>query len=125
MIHLDTSFLIRALVPKSTEDIVLRRWLRSGEPLSISVLAWTEFLCGPVPAEAIAIAADLLGEPAPFDRDDAVRAAQYFNASGRRRGSLVDCMIAASAVGADVELASSNPADFRRFEVHGLKLAAS
>lgn len=125
MTHLDTSFLIRALVPKSAEDVALRRLLRAGEPLAIGVLAWTEFLCGPVPAEAIAIAENLLGDPVPFGAEDAARAAQFFNASGRRRGSLVDCMIAATAVGADAKLASSNPADFQRLEALGLKLAAS
>lgn len=36
MIHLDTSFLIRALVRGSVEDNSLRAWLHAGERLAMS-----------------------------------------------------------------------------------------
>ena len=48
MIHLDTSFLIRALVPGSPQDKSLRRWLESGDSFVMSTIAWAEFLCGPL-----------------------------------------------------------------------------
>jgi predicted nucleic acid-binding protein len=123
VIHLDTSFLIRGLVSGSPEDRALRRWLRRGDAVGVSAIAWAEFLCGPVSAVAVEEAAELLGAPARFDGLAATVAASLFNASGRRRGTLVDCMIAAVALHADASLATSNAADFRRFEPFGLVLA--
>ena len=123
MIHLDTSFLIRALVAGSTEDRALRGWLREGEPLAIAALAWAEFLCGPLSTELLAGMQELLGEPLPFGSVEAANAARLFNQSGRRRGSLLDCMIAATAIEAGAALATSNRADFRRLEPFGLRLA--
>ena len=48
MIHLDTSFLIRALDPGSPEDRKLRGWIGEDEVLGMSTVAWTELLCGPL-----------------------------------------------------------------------------
>jgi predicted nucleic acid-binding protein len=124
VIQLDTSFLIRALVRHSREDTLLREWLRGGEAVMVDALAWTEFLCGPVSPAAIAAARELVGEASPFGAREAERAARLFNESGRRRGTLVDCMISASAIENQASLATSNPADFRRFVPFGLRLAA-
>ena len=124
MIQLDTSFLIRALVRRSTEDGRLRAWLRDGEPLAIASLAWTEFLCGPVSLDAVAAAAELLDVPVAFTAQEATLAASLFNQTGRRRGTLVDCMIAATAIERGAALATSNRADFERFVPFGLSLAA-
>ena len=120
MIHLDTSFLIRAGVPGSGEDRALRRWLRASESIRVSAIVWAEFLCGPVPDFVAEETAELLGEPIAFDGIDATIAAQLFNASGRRRGSTIDCMIAAIAIRANATLATANVADFRRFASYGL-----
>ena len=49
-------------------------------------------------------------------------AAGLFNETGRRRGSLNDCMIAAAALADDAPIATMNVVDFRRFEKSGLKL---
>jgi predicted nucleic acid-binding protein len=122
VIHLDTSFLIRALVPGTREDRELRRWLAAGEGIAVSSIAWTEFLCGPVDAAAAAAVSGLVAERVPYLEEDASQAVELFNASGRRRGSLVDCMIAAVAIRCGAPLATSNRADFRPFEGEGLPL---
>ena len=62
MIHLDTSFLIHALVPSSRADKRLRRWLRDGDDLAISSIAWAEFLCGPVGTTEVDIVSAMFQE---------------------------------------------------------------
>jgi predicted nucleic acid-binding protein len=121
MIHLDTSFLIRALVRGSAEDQRLRDWLRKGEPLGMSAIAWAEFLCGPVKVAQLQLVGLIVSQRTPFAEDDAVLAARLFNDSGRRRGSLADCMIAAAAIRERAPLATDNPSDFRRFHSAGLR----
>ena len=124
MIHLDTSFLIRALVRNSHQDIKLRSWLRSSAELGISSVAWAwaEFLCGPVDQREADLAARILPDRPPFSVKDAALAAKLFNISGRRRGTFIDCMIAAVALGADASLATTNREDFRRLEPAGLQI---
>jgi predicted nucleic acid-binding protein len=122
VIHLDTSFLIRALLPGSPEDAALRGWLRRSLPVGASAVVWAELLCGPLTGRQAELALLVVGEPVPFDREDAALAASLFNASGRRRGSLVDCMVAAAAIRAEAELATANHGDFARLRPHGLRL---
>ena len=122
MIHLDTSFLIRALVRNSPQDIKLRSWLRSNAGLGTSAIAWAEFLCGPVDQRDADLAARILPDRPPFSDKDAALAAQLFNISGRRRGTFIDCMIAAVALGANASLATTNPGDFRQLESAGLQI---
>ena len=43
MIHLDTNFLIQALVPSSAAEAKLQTWKKDGEVLAISSIAWSEF----------------------------------------------------------------------------------
>jgi predicted nucleic acid-binding protein len=99
----------------------LRRWIGEGADLAVSAMVWTEFLCGPLDTSHLASATTLFGEPVPFSAEDAVPAAELFNQSGRRRGSLLDCMIAAVAIRRKAKLATANRPDFQRF--HGLRLA--
>jgi predicted nucleic acid-binding protein len=115
VIHLDTSFLIRALIGGTAEGNNLREWINSGAMLRISAIAWAEFRCSPLDSGDLSFATRIIGEPLLFATDDAVRAAELFNQSGRRRGSLVDCIIAAAAIGATASLATSNRIDFQRF----------
>lgn len=92
-IHLDTSFLIRALVRGSGEASTLRRWLQEGHDVALSTLAWGEFLCGPLPDGAEALA----------------------HRVARRHVSLGSEEVA--------ELGTCDEADFRRFSGEGLRLA--
>lgn len=123
MIHIDTGFLIRGLVRSSKEDQKLRLWLRGGEELAMSAVAWAEFLCGPLEDTHIDLAMRVILSRVPLGDTAAQLAAMLFNATGRRRGSLADCMIGATAIVADAALATTNGKDFERFEAHGLRLA--
>lgn len=121
-VHLDTSFLIRALVPGSPESEALRRWLVERRPVAISTLAWGEFLCGPLDSRAAALASRVVRRHVPLTTDEAAEAARLFNETGRRRGSFQDCIVAASALLAGASLATSDRADFGRFVERGLEL---
>jgi predicted nucleic acid-binding protein len=122
VIHLDTSFLIRALVAGTPQEARLLGWLAGPEAVAASAIAWAEFLCGPVSADVTALARTLLGDPVPFGVTAAERAARLFNESGCRRGSLLDCLVAATALDAGARLATENPRDFSRFRAAGLEL---
>ena len=122
MIHLDTNFLIQALAPSSAAEKKLQTWLKDGEDLGISSIAWSEFLCGPLTAQDEAWAQTLLALPESFLASDAHKAAELFNATGRRSRSLADCQIAAVAFRCNARLATINASDFALFQSHGLKL---
>ena len=122
-VHLDTSFLIRALVDGSNEARALRTWLRQGLTVAISTLAWGEFLCGPLSEEDAALALRIVRAHVPLGTEEATEAARLFNETGRRRGSFQDCLVAATALTAVAELATADRSDFARFEECGLKLA--
>ena len=122
MIHLDTNFLIGALDPGTPQDAILREWLRSGNEMAMSVVAWAEFLCGPVSEPILKRAARIVAERVPLLEEDAAAAAELFNVSGRRRGTLADCFIAATAIRIAAPLATTDVSDFRPFEKSGLRL---
>jgi len=85
-------------------------------PLAASAVVWSEFLNGPVNAVEIArVEAVIQSNIVVFGKAEAVRAADLFNRTGRRRGSRFDCLIAASAIVAGAELATINQADFKPF----------
>ncbi|HSC25857.1 MAG TPA: PIN domain-containing protein, partial [Vicinamibacterales bacterium] len=66
----------------------------------------------------------VVGAPLPLVETEAAQAAELFNAGERKRGTLPDCLIAATALLAGAALATSNGGEFRRFERAGLKLIA-
>ncbi len=88
----------------------------------MSAIVWAEFQCGPLSDASIDAAARFTGEPVAFSANDAILAASLYNAGGRKRNSLPDCMIAASAMNASATLATNNLHDFERFVGVGLKL---
>ena len=116
-VHLDTSFLIRALRPGTRQDQTLRALLETGRELAMSSIAWAEFLCGPLDGRQLDIARLITPELIPFTPKDAALAAELFNESGRRRSSLTDCMIAATALRCNARLATANQVDFKRLRV--------
>ena len=123
MIHLDTNYLINLLRPASPAAEEVDAWLAAGEVIAVSSPAWSEFLSGPVqPVEVERSQIILQGGIAPFGRAEAVMAAELFNQTGRRRGSRLDCMIAAIAILANADFATYNEQDFKPFRIHGLKL---
>ena len=125
MIHLDTGFLISALRRGSAEDRRLREWLAQSQPIGISAVGWAEFLCGPVDVHDVELAARVVDEPVALLAPDAGMAAELFNLAGRRRGSLNDCMIAATALRAGASVATTNLTDFRRFGPAGLRVMSA
>jgi len=122
-IHLDTSFLIRALVRGSAASTRLREWIQNGRTIAMSTLAWGEFLCGPLSDEAEATAHRLVRVHVALGTQEAAAAAQLFNESGRRRGSFPDCLIAATSMAEGAELATEDREDFARLTGWGLALA--
>jgi len=126
MIHLDTNYLIGLLVKGSPQALDVDAWLAAGQPLAASAIAWTEFLNGPVTPLAVSRAETVLeSRIVSFGRPEAVLAAELFNKTGRRRGSRFDCLIAATAIAAQAEVATVNQTDFTAFVPHGLKLAVA
>lgn len=123
MIHLDTNFLIDALVPGSEQETQFAGWLSAGEKLGISAVAWGEFLCGPLSATAEELARKLLPVAESLERADAEKAAELFNLTGRRSKSYADCCIGAVAIRCGALLATSNRDDFTPLVPHGLVLA--
>jgi predicted nucleic acid-binding protein len=120
-VHIDTSFLLRAARPETEAASLMTRWLNEGRSIHMSAMAWAEFQCGPVTDQQRALAARLLSAPVPMHARHADLAARLFNASGRRRGSLQDCLIAAAAIDAEAPLATTD-AGFERFAEHGLQI---
>jgi len=123
MIHLDTSFLIRATRGDLDVAIRLENFRSRGERIAVSSVAWAEFLCGPLTHHEMALALQMVGQPLDFTPEHAAFAARLFNASGRRRRTMVDCMIGAVAILEGAPLATANYDDFTRFVRLGLRLA--
>ena len=124
MIHLDTSFLIRTIHADFPESEIVHEWLRAGEVLSMSTVAWAEYLCGgTLPDESPTLAARIVTRRVDFTEEMATLSARLFNESGRRGGMLRDCMIAAAAMTERASIATANLKDFRKFERFGLIVA--
>ncbi len=122
MICLDTNYLIRLLVPGSREAAEVSAWYRAGERLITPMLAWFEFLCGPVSNEQEQVVRAFLAEIVPIDEPQVRLAADLFNHAGRVRRNRIDALIAATSLHANARLATGNREDFAPFEARGLVL---
>jgi len=122
VICLDTNYLIRGVTAGAEEAHELISWAEADEPLITPMVAWYEFLCGPVTPIQIATIRAFLQEIVVFDEIQATSAATLFNATGRKRALRVHAMIAGTAIAMEARLATSNRADFAPFVPHGLQL---
>jgi hypothetical protein len=102
--------LIRALVANTLENRDLGEWLHLGQaPNKRGCL--DEWLCGPLDCDELSFALTILGEPVPFEGEDATRAALLFNRPG---GGAACSRLKAPAAMRVARLATSNPSDFRK-----------
>jgi predicted nucleic acid-binding protein len=122
MICLDTSCLIRALIPGTADARNVERWIRSEEALILPTVAWYEFLCGCIVEEEQLALSILTGGLRDFGDSEARLASQMFRELRKPRYLRVDAMIAATAITSDARLATNNRADFEPFVPHGLEL---
>jgi predicted nucleic acid-binding protein len=124
MIHLDTNFLIGVANRHLPVEAALVGWLQQGEKFAASAVAWAEFFNGPIkPAHVQQMKVLIEGRVISLGRIEAEKASQLFNQTGRRRGSMPDCFIAATAICERASLATQNRKHFAPFEAAGLLLA--
>ena len=122
-VQLDTNSLVELVVSVSAVGDAIDHWVCDGNKLATCAVAWSEFCNGPLTSEAREAALiSISGRIVPLDQLMAEKAAQLFNATGRRRGSHADCMIAACAIISDAPLSTMNTKDFERFIRFGLRL---
>src|SRR5271170_6337082 len=113
MIHLDTNYLIGITRFQSPLAGQVRNWIISGEEISTSAIAWSEFMTGPFVTEQLNRVENLLGgRIIPFGSSEAECAAELYNHAGRKREKRIDSFIAATAIFAKAKLATKNRKDF-------------
>jgi predicted nucleic acid-binding protein len=122
MIHLDTNALI-ALPHWARDGHPAIARIAAGEAAAISIVAWYEFLIGPISDQEIALAfAFVRGNVVALETEDARLAADLYNQAGRRRTLKTNALIAATAIRAKASLLTTNVEDFRLFVPLGLEL---
>ncbi len=103
MIHLDANLLIAIVRPTDFHYARGRRVISGPGPFGCSAVAWMEFHSKPVHPRDITVTQSILS-------------------TGSKRRTRLDTMIAASAILAGAELATTNRDDFSVFIPHGLRL---
>lgn len=123
-LHLDTNALIYLLDPDGPVFAKTRARCQQGVLPATSAVAWHEFVRGPLKTDELLLVERVVGGRIhPLDRSIAETAARLFNATGRRRASTADCLIAAAAIEREAELVTANLEDFTPFVPMGLNLA--
>ena len=122
-LHLDTNALIALSDSAHPLFLEVEKCLEEDGTVGTNAVAWHEYVRGPLLPEDIDRALRIM-ENRVFDltRLMAEKAAELFNATGRRRASTADCLIAAACLQHDAELLTNNVDDFTPFKVHGLKI---
>lgn len=122
-LHLDTNALIALVDPLGSTVVQVRKRAQEGILPEASAVAWHEFVRGPLLSDELLRIERVVGSRIrPMTRATAELAARLFNATGRRRASTADCLIAASAIEHKAELMTANLAGFILFEPFGLQL---
>ena len=112
--HLDTDYLVKALLGAGRERDRLRQLADSDVAIEISALAWYEFGRGPRTPEQLAIARSVLEDDGviAFDDDLATQAAELFRQLGSPRKRAFDIAIATTAIIRGARLLTGNTRDY-------------
>lgn len=120
---LDTNALIALSDPEHKLFQLTEGAIRSGAQAMTCSIAWHEYVRGPLLEKDRERALRVIeNRILAFEREDAETAATLFNASGRRRGSTADCLIASVAIRLQADLLTWNLEDFRPYVSSGLRL---
>lgn len=112
--HLDTDFLVKALMSSGPERTLLRELSDSPVEIEMSALAWYEFCRGPRLPQQEAVARNYLEAEGviDFDESSATLAADIFRRLGSPRRRAADVAIAAVAISRDARLLTGNVRDY-------------
>lgn len=123
--HLDTDYLIHALMRRGHEHARLRELFESEHQVELSAMAWYEFVRGPRTPQQVAVARSFFAAAGiiPVTEEVAERAADLFRRlkSSRRRSG--DLLIAAVALTRGATLLTRNLRDYADVDGLGLEPA--
>ncbi|MBI3182524.1 MAG: PIN domain-containing protein [Myxococcales bacterium] len=116
--HLDTDFLVKALLSSGRERAMLVRLSDTRCEMEMSSIAWYEFCRGPRTPEQLARARAHLEADGiiPFTEDLAERAAELFRGLGSPRKRAADVAIACAAMERGARLLTGNLRDYSGLE---------
>ena len=122
-LHLDTNALIALSDPTHPLFLRVERRLEEGWTVGTDAVAWHEYVRGPLLQEDRERALRVIeNRVSALTRGIAEKAAELFNATGRRRASTAECLIAAACLREEAEMVTDNMDDFALFIGHGLRL---
>ena len=121
-VHLDTDFLVRAVMAAGSERDRLLALAESDAEIGMSAIAWFEFARGPRSPEELALASLFIEDEdvVPWTAELANLAADTFRALGMPRRRANDIAIATTALACGAVLWTANGRDFD--DVPGVRL---